>query len=302
MRMNHKQRAFGTAARNMLLNALLAAVKLTVGMLSCSEALVSDGVHGVTDVLSAVVVMIGIRMSASRRDARHPYGHERMECVAAVLLSVLVGVTGVLLGLSGLAALMSPAAVGSPGAVALTVAVLSLGIKEWMFRATRREAQRTRSAALMADAWHQRTDVFTSLGGLIGVGGACVGFPMLDSLAACVISLLIVRAAVLIFADAMRKMTDCACDDGTAREIAAAACTVDGVLSVEALRTRLFGNCILAELTVCVDGRLGSSEAYGVMCAVKAAVEEQLSAVKECAVHIHPIAVANRTEAWYNTE
>ena len=300
--MNHNQVALSTAARNMLLNVLLAVAKLTVGALTGSEALLSDGVHGVTDVLSAVVVIVGIRLSASKRDARHPYGHERMECVAAVVLSVLIAATGIYLGSAGAQSLCTPETVTSPGMIALITAGVSLIVKEWMFRATRRQAERTRSAALMADAWHQRTDVFTSLGGLIGVGGACLGAPVLDPVAACVISLLIVRAAVRIFADAMRKMTDCACEDATANDITKTASEADGVLAVESLRTRLFGDCVLCELTVTVDERLSSSEAYGVMCAVKRRVEERVPVVKECAVHIHPIAVANRAEAWYNNE
>ncbi len=299
--MNYKHHAFGVAVRNMLLNCLLAAAKLTVGTLAHSEALVSDGVHGAADILSAVVVMAGIRMSASRTDTHHPYGHERMECVAAVLLSVLVGATGLYLGLSGIQALMHPQTVGNPGWIALAVAIGSVVIKELMFRFTRRAAKRTHSAALMADAWHQRTDVFTSLGGLLGVGGACLGWPVLDPLAACVISLLIVRAAALIFADAMQKMTDRACDEATEQTILETAVAVAGVLSVPTLRTRLFGSRAFAEVTVCVDRTLSAGDAYEVMCAVGDAVEAKLPLVKECAVHIHPIAVANQAGAWYNT-
>lgn len=300
--MNTKQYAMGVAALNMLLNILFAAVKLTVGLLAGSDALISDGVHGVTDVLSAAVVMAGIRFSSRRTDDEHPYGHERMECVAAVLLAVLIGATGVMLALSGVSGVLSPPKANAPGAVALTVAVVSVIGKEIMFRYTRQAARQTASSALMADAWHQRTDVLSSLGGLCGVAGAQLGIAVLDPLAACVISLLILHAAYDIFADAMRKMTDRSCDPETTQAIRACAQEVDGVLGVECLRTRLFGNRVLAEVTVCVDNVCSSQEAYAVAREVRQAVEDRFGIIKECTVHIHPIAVANRTGACYNNE
>lgn len=300
--MNRQRRAMSVAALNMIWNILLASVKLTVGCLVCSEALISDGVHGATDVLSAVVVMAGIRLSSRRTDEEHPYGHERMECVAAVLIAVLIGATGMMLLTAGVRAMITPSDGAEPGMIAVTVAIAAVVIKEWMFRYTRRAAEATASAALLADAWHQRVDVLASLGGLVGVVGAQLGMPILDALAGCVISVMILHAACDIFIDAMRKMTDRSCDRETAQGIVTCARTVEGVLCVEGLRTRLFGSCVLAEITVCVDDMCSSETAYGVAQAVRRAVEDNVETVKECTVHIHPIAVANQAGACYNNE
>ncbi len=276
---------------NILMNAALAVMKLTVGMLSGSEALVSDGVHSVTDVCSSIVVLIGIKLSSRRSDRQHPYGHERMECVAAVLLAGLVGATGIGIGISGVRAALS---IGTqdptpPGVVALVVAVLSILIKEIMFRYTRRAAIRTNSGALLADAWHLRSDALSSLGGLLGVLGANLGVAILDPIAAVVISLLIIKAAVEIFVDAMRKMTDRSCDESLQESIADCVRKHTQVKNILELKTRLFGSRVLAEVTVEVDGALSCREAFDVARSVEETVRQEFEEIKDCAVHIYPL-------------
>lgn len=276
---------------NIVLNMILAAIKLTVGFLSGSEALVSDGVHSVTDVFSSVVVLIGIKLSARRSDRQHPYGHERMECVAAVLLAVLVGVTGVGIGISGVRSAVNIHTIDStpPGGVALTVAVVSIVVKEIMFRYTRHAARRTHSGALLADAWHLRTDALSSLGGFIGILGANLGLAILDPIAAVVISLFIIKAAVSIFADAMRKMTDRSCDDSLQNAIYACVKEHEQTRGIRELKTRLFGSRVFAEVTVEVDGALSCREAFDVARGIEATVCARFEEIKDCAVHIYPL-------------
>ena len=276
---------------NTVLNTLLAAVKITIGVVSGSDALLSDGVHSVADVFSSLVVLVGIKLSARTSDRLHPYGHERMECVAAVLLSVVVGITGAGIGFSGVrTVLISPTSdAAPPGGIALCTAVASVVVKEGMFRYTRRAALRTNSGALLADAWHLRSDALASLGGFVGVFGANCGVAVLDPLAAVVISLFIIKASVSIFADAMRKMTDRSCDEGTEDAIRLCVCEHTQVRGVRELKTRLFGSRVYAEVTVAVDGALSCRDAFAVAREIEKAVRERFADMKDCAVHIYPL-------------
>ncbi|MBE6762791.1 MAG: cation transporter [Ruminococcaceae bacterium] len=275
----------------MVLNALMAVIKIAVGAVSGSGALVSDGVHSVTDVFSSLVVLIGIKLSGRSSDRRHPYGHERMECVAAVLLSVLVGATGIGIGTAGLRAIAVTQEVvpQPPGWRALTVAVISVVIKEMMFRYTHRAAKQVNSGALMADAWHLRSDALSSVGGLVGILGANLGVAVMDPLAAVVISLFILKAAIGIFADAMRKMTDRSCDEAFEKAVSECVCRHWQVRGIRELKTRLFGSRVYVEVTAQVDGALSCREAFAVARTVEETVRAEFADVKDCAVHIYPL-------------
>lgn len=274
---------------NIVINMALAVLKLTVGFLTGSQALVSDGIHSVTDVVSSVVVLTGIRLSHRRSDSEHPYGHERLECVAAIVLSVLVGATGVGIAVSGIRGLFSASdSASSPGMIALTAAVLSVLIKEIMFRYTRVAARRSNSAALYADAWHLRTDALSSLGSVIGVWGANIGIYVLDPLAALLIGLLVIKAAVEIFLDAIRKMIDRSCDTTLQAEMEQVVFAVQGVEGIDEFKTRLFGNRVYAEVTVIVADTLSANEAYTIAQTIRETVESRFEVVKTCSVHIVP--------------
>ncbi len=287
--MKQQNNALSVAWFNTAMNSLLAVCKITVGLLWASTAMLSDGVHSIADALSGVVVIVGIRLSSRRVDKQHPYGHERMECVAAVLLAVVIGVTGVGIGVAAVDTMRSissdtPAATG----YAWVMAVAAIAVKEAMYRITRHVAIKTGSSVLLADAWHQRTDALSSFGGLIGVIGANCGVPLLDPLAGAAIALLIVKAAVEIFMDAMRKMTDRSCDDSLSLRIRESIDSVSGVCAVRDLKTRLFGDRVLVEVTVQVESGLTAESAYAIAKTVKDSTESGFEEVKMCSVHILP--------------
>ena len=178
-------------------NILLAILKLSAGILAHSGAMISDAVHSASDVLSTVVVIIGIRLSSKAPDKEHPYGHERMECVAAILLSMVLFITGLGIGTDAVQTIRwgNNEDLQAPGLLALFAAIASILIKEAMYRYTRYHAKRIDSGALLADAWHHRTDALSSVGALLGIGGAMLGFPLLDPIASLVIFLFIAKAA-----------------------------------------------------------------------------------------------------------
>ena len=273
-----------------LLNALLSAGKLAAGLLAHSGAMVSDAVHSASDVLSTVIVLIGVRLSGKASDREHPYGHERMECVAAIVLSVILLVTGLFIGNESLRKIVRAGAAGPavPGLPALVAAAVSIAVKEAMFWYTRHYAKLLDSGALMADAWHHRSDALSSVGSLIGVAGARLGFPILDPVAGLVICVFIGKAAVEIFLDAINKMVDRSCDEQTENAVRACAAHHDGVRSVDLLLTREFGNRIYVEMEISVDGRLPLNEAHAIAEQVHCDVEAAFPRVKHVMIHVNP--------------
>ena len=282
--------AMRVSAVSIAVNLALSALKLAAGLLARSGAMVSDAVHSASDVFSTVIVIIGVRLSGKASDREHPYGHERMECVAAIVLAVVLLVTGLFIGYDGVRKIVyahetQPAV---PGRLALAAALLSIAVKEILFWYTRRYAKRLDSSALMADAWHHRSDALSSVGALIGIAGARLGHPILDPLASVVICFFIGKAALDIFLDAVNKMVDHSCAPETEDEIRTLALAHEGVRSVDLLLTREFGNRIYIEMELSVDGQLLLVEAHAIAERVHDDVEAAFPKVKHVMIHVNP--------------
>jgi cation diffusion facilitator family transporter len=286
----HQATAMHVSAVSIAVNLVLSLGKLAAGVAGHSGAMISDAVHSASDVFSTFVVILGVRLAGKQPDEDHPYGHERMECVAALLLAIMLGAVGVGIGWSGLQKILGGnyAALTVPGALPLAAAVISIAVKEWMFRYTRAAARRVNSGALMADAWHHRSDALSSVGSFVGILFARLGFPVMDALASVVISVCIVKAACDIFKDGLDKMVDHSCDAATEAAIRAAAAAVAGVQRVDVLRTRLFGDKIYVDMEIAVDGEMKLVEAHTIAEAVHHAIEAAFPVCKHCMVHVNP--------------
>lgn len=271
-------------------NLILSAFKLLAGIIAHSGAMISDAVHSASDVFSSIVVIIGIRISSKESDRDHPYGHERMECVAAIILATILLMTGLSIGIDAVRTIIGGnyEDLAIPGMLALVAAVISIVTKEAMFWYTKINAKRIDSSALMADAWHHRSDALSSVGALIGIAFARIGFPIMDSIASLVICLFIVKAAYDIFRDAVDKMVDHACDEETEAQIRTCAANQEGVLRIDDLRTREFGNKIYVDIEISADGNHTLWEAHDIAEQVHDQLEEQYPKVKHVMVHVNP--------------
>ncbi|MCI9319045.1 MAG: cation transporter [Lachnospiraceae bacterium] len=271
-------------------NTILSVIKLFAGIIAHSNAMVSDAVHSASDVFSTIVVIIGIRLAAKQSDKEHPYGHERLECVAAIILAMVLFITGLGIGMEALKNIFTGDYVSLqiPGILALIVAVVSILSKEGMYWYTRYYAKKIDSSALMADAWHHRSDAFSSVGALIGIGGARLGFPIMDSVASLVIFLFIVKAAFDIFKDAIDKMVDHSCDEETEKQIFDCVMENENVLGIDLLQTRIFGNKIYVDVEIQVDGSYTLREAHNIAESVHKKIERNFSKVKHIMVHVNP--------------
>lgn len=296
----NNQKSFREIAMNVstisiIVNVVLSALKLLAGILAHSGAMISDAVHSASDVFSTFVVMIGVSISERKSDDEHPYGHERLECVAAIILAVILALTGLGIGIAGIGKVLdgNADALQVPGILALVAAVVSIATKEWMYWFTRAAAKKINSGALMADAWHHRSDALSSVGAFIGILGARMGFPILDPIASIVICIFIEKAALDIFKDSIDKMIDKSCQDDVVQEMTDIILQQQGVEGIDEIKTRLFGSKIYVDVEIAVDGERPLKETHMVAEQVHQAIESHFSDVKHCMVHVNPAEISD---------
>lgn len=288
--MNFQKAANHISFATIVGNILLSIFKLLAGIMAHSNAMISDAIHSASDVFSTIIVLIGIKLSSKNPDKEHPYGHERLECVAAIVLSIILLITGLGIGAEALKNITQEEYMNlqAPGILALIAAIISIAVKEGMFWYTRYYARKIDSSALLADAWHHRSDAISSIGALIGIAGARLGFPIMDSLASLLIFVFIVKAAYDIFMDAMDKMVDHSCDEETETKLLDCVRKNENVLEIDLLQTRIFGNKIYVDVEIAVDGSLSLREAHGIAEDVHDRIEKNFSKVKHIMVHVNP--------------
>ena len=273
-------------------NIILSLFKFFAGIIGHSSAMVSDAIHSLSDVFATFIAWLGIKLSMQAPDKEHPYGHERLECVASLLLGAILFGTGLMIGLSGLKTIFAGhyENLQAPGAVALVAAVVSIATKEGMFWYTRYYAKVLNSAAFMADAWHHRSDALSSIGSLIGIGGAMLGFPILDPIASVAIAICIIKVAFDILKDAVSKMLDTACSDEYEQKLSDFISSQEGVDRIDMLHTRMFGNKIYIDAEIAVDGDKSLTEAHAIAEHVHHQVEKNFDNIKHIMIHVNPMA------------
>lgn len=270
-------------------NAVLSGFKLFAGITGHSSAMISDAVHSFSDVLTTLIAWVGVKISKKDSDAEHPYGHERLESIASLLGLVLL-LTGLGIGKAGLETIFSGNYQGltPPGAIALAAAIVSIVGKEAMYWYTRHYALLIHSSAFLADAWHHRSDAFSSIGSLIGIAGAMLGFPVLDSVASVVICLFILKVSYDIIKDAVTKLLDTSCGAEYEEKLRCFIAGQNGVEGVDLLHTRMFGNKVYIDLEIEVDGDKTLREAHAVAEQVHTDVEGAFPEVKHVMIHVNP--------------
>ena len=271
-------------------NILLTVFKLLAGIIAHSTAMVSDAVHSASDVVSSLIVIAGVKVAGKKPDKAHPYGHERFENVAAFILSAILAVVGGTIGIQAVRSIILKEYLTQavPGMLTLIAAIVSIVGKGLMFLYTRVHANAIRSTALKAEAWHHLSDALSSIGALIGIGGAMLGVAVLEPIASVLICLMILKAAVDIFREAMDQMVDKACSKETEEKIRDCILKQEGVLGIDLLHTRQFGNRVYVDTEIAVDGSLSLVKAHAIAERVHLALEQEFSQIKHVMVHVNP--------------
>jgi len=272
-------------------NVLLTVFKMFAGIVGNSGAMVSDAVHSLSDVFATFIAFLGVKTSKRSADKEHPYGHERIECIAALALGLILLVTGLGIGKVGLTNIFSGnyEELAVPSTIALVAAVVSIVTKEGMFWYTRYYAKILNSPAFLADAWHHRSDAFSSIGSLIGIAGAMLGFPILDSVASVVICLFILKVAYDTLKDALEKMMDTSCGEEYEKKLAEYIEQQEGVERIDMLHSRMFGSKVYVDLEIAMDGSKTLSESHTMSKRIHDSVEELFPEIKHIMIHINPV-------------
>ena len=269
-------------------NTALSGFKMFAGIAGNSGAMISDAIHSFSDVLTTLIAWIGVKVSKKAADDSHPYGHERLECVASLILGLVLMATGLGVGKVGIENIIANQYDAVPKAIALAAAVFSIIGKEAMFWYTRHYARIIHSSAFMADAWHHRSDALSSIGSLIGIAGAMLGYPVMDSIASVVICLFILKVAYDISKDALIKMLDTSCGEDYEEQLTSFIAEKESVLSVDMLHSRMFGNKVYIDLEISVDGNKSLREAHEVAEHIHKDVEHNYPEIKHIMIHVNP--------------
>ena len=280
-------------------NIALCALKFAAGIIAGSAAMVSDAVHSASDVLATAIAYLGVRIAARDADDGHPYGHERFECLASLALAFILLAAGLGIGYAGITAIVAFAQAGgdaqaaglvsdTPLWLALVAAIVSIAVKEGMYRYTRHWANVMHSPAFLADAKHHRSDALSSIGALIGIGAAMLGFPLGDPIASVVICLFIIKMAAEVARDAVDRMMDTPCSHETEEAIRTRIEAVEGVQRVDLLHTRMFGARAYVDAEIAVLGTLSLEQAHAIAHNAHDAVEHDFPLIKHVMIHVNP--------------
>mgnify|MGYP003503400507 CR=1 FL=1 len=279
-------------------NVVLTVFKILAGVLGRSSAMIADGVHSLSDLLSDVVVLVFTRISSKGQDRDHSFGHGKFETLATLIISILLVAVGANLlssGVRNIIGVINGEILERPGYVALVAAVVSIVAKEIIYHATVRTGRKTGSTAVIANAWHHRSDSFSSVGSLIGIGGALVlgdKWTVLDPLASCVIRVAIIVVAVKMAMPSLAELLEASLPEEIEDEILATASSVEGVNDVHELKTRRNGMSFIIDAHIAVDPDISVVEAHDIATNVENALRERYGRETQINIHVEPSADA----------
>lgn len=270
-----------------VINVVLSAIKIIAGILGNSSAMIADGVHTLSDVLTTFVVLLGLKVSSKEADEEHPYGHEKYESVFAKILSILLLLTGVLIGYEAIKVLIS-GEFKTPKSIALIAAFLSIITKEAMYWYTIKVAKKIKSISMEADAWHHRSDVYSSIGTFVGILGAQLRFPALDPIAGIIVSIFVIKVGIELYIKSVKELVDESASADIINSIRTKTNEIDGVKKIKSLKTRVFGNKIYVDIEILVDSNISVKSGHDISEKVHDKLEKEIPDIKHCMVHIEP--------------
>lgn len=265
----------------------LTVAELLAGYYGLSQALLADGVHSAEDTLATVVVLITLKVAQKPADAGHPYGHGRVESLTAVGLGLVLGTAGLAI-IWSVATSLAEGVQETPTFLALGIAFASIGVREGLYQITYRAGKQSESPALIANAWHHRTDALSSIGALVGIGGAQLGLRFLDPIAGGLIAIFIIKVAIEIVYDALGQLMDRAPEPGVMEKIKLIAEEADGVEHVHEVKARYAGRSVLVDLKVDIDAALTVAQGHDIAGDVKHRIIAGVRNVVDVMVHVNP--------------
>lgn len=269
-------------------NTLLAIGKVAVGYFGYSHALIADGLHSFSDLISDALVVIAAKAGERVPDEEHPYGHRRIETIGAITISLLLILVSGIIVYDAAEHIFSKTPIQLPQVSVLIVALISIVANEALYRYTRKKGQKINSSLLMANAWHHRGDALSSIIVFFAAGGAMLGLPHFDAVGAILIAILIFKMGLKMMLSGLNELIDTSVDAETLSQIRRVIKTVPGVVAIHQLRTRSHGGNILVDVHILVDPLISVSEGHHIGEAVHLALINEIAPIKDVIVHIDP--------------
>ncbi len=304
--MDEKQRlreVYKVTIAGSIINVLLLVLKFAAGILGHSAAMIADAIHSLTDFATDVVVLVFVKLGNKPMDSDHDYGHGKYETLATAIIGISLFAVGMMICWSGLVKTyhaLCGEQLQQPGIVALVAAVLSIVMKEWAYQFTVRVGRKFHSEAVVANAWHHRSDALSSIGTMLGIGGAILlgdHWVVLDPLAAIVVSVFIIKAAWSLVMQSVKELTDASLSEKEEDEILKTASEEEGVGEIHNLRTRRIGNNIAIEMHVRMPGSLSLYAAHEHATAIEQRLKQKYGADTHVGIHLEPIKINGRYQA-----
>ena len=285
---NRYEEATKVTLISIMWNIILTLIKILGGVVGKSNAMIADGLHSASDIISSLGVLIGNKIARTPHDKEHNYGHEKAETLVSFLLSMILIYVALTISFNGVNSLLHLEDVQVPTFLPLIISVISIGIKEYQYRITIKVAKKINSPSLKADAWHHRSDALSSVAAFIGIGGSLLGFKALDPIATVIVGLFVAKVGLDIFKEAINELMDYSIDEKDESQIISIANSTEGVLNIGELRTRKHGSMAYVDLTICVNKDLTVLDGHEIANKLEISILEELHIVKGLTVHVEP--------------
>lgn len=269
-------------------NIILTIIKVIAGIIGKSNAMIADGAHSASDIITSIGVLIGNKVASIPKDKGHNYGHEKAETLVSFLLAILLVIVALTIGYEGVKSLLHLNEVQIPTILPLVVSVISIIVKEYQYRMTIKVAKKINSPSLKADAWHHRSDALSSVAAFIGIGGAILGFKALDPIASIIVAVFIAKVGIEILIGATNELMDISIDEEKEAEIKSIVDQFEGIKSLSEVRTRKYGPMAYVDLEICVDKDLSVFEGHKIASDLETLILKKMKFVKGVTVHIEP--------------
>ena len=273
---------------SILLNVVLTILKILAGLLGNSTAIISDGLHSASDIITSIGILIGNKISRKPRDEEHQYGHEKAESLVSFILSSVLIIVAIKIGYDGVKELFNINNILVPNALPLIVAIISIGIKEYQYQITIRVAKKINSSSLKADAWHHRSDALSSIAAFIGIGGAMLGFKILDPIASIIVAIVVVKVGVDILKSSCDELMDSSISKQDISEIEALVSKSDNIYGIKDFKSRKYGSVAYVDMSILIDNDKTLEEAHDIADELEKSIISNLNYIKEINIHTEP--------------
>lgn len=273
---------------SIILNIVLTILKIFAGIIGKSSAIIADGLHSASDIVTSIGVLIGNKISRKPRDAKHQYGHEKAETIVSFILSSILIIVALDIGIQGVKILLNPSEINTPTILPLIVSVISILVKEYQYQITIKVAKKINSPSLKADAWHHRSDALSSIAAFIGIGGSILGFKLLDPIASITVALVVVKVGINIFKTSCNELMDTSINPKDLELINEIANSYSDIKGISSIKSRKHGAYAYIDMSILIDHNKTLYSAHEISHKLERLIILQLPYIKEVNIHIEP--------------